>query len=130
MRVSIIGPAYPLRGGISHHIYYLNKELTERGHQAQIISFRKLYPGLLFPGSSPFDSSSSGLDPGGVPVLDSLNPFSWAKAVRLVESFAPDVVLFQWWHTFFAPMVGTMGRAFRRRSLKAVLECHNVLPHE
>ncbi len=130
MRVSIIGPAYPLRGGISHHVYYLKKELTNQGHQVQVVSFRKLYPSLLFPGSSQFDTSTGGLDAGGEALLSSLNPFTWFKARKAVTEFAPDLVVFQWWHSFFAPVVGTLARAFRRKGIKCVLECHNVFPHE
>ena len=30
MRISIIGPAHPLRGGIAHHVYWLRRELATR----------------------------------------------------------------------------------------------------
>lgn len=130
MRVTIIGPAYPLRGGISHHVYYLKRELTGRGHSVQVVSFRKLYPKLLFPGSTQLDTSASGLDANGQSILGSLNPFTWIKAFKAVKAFSPDVVVFQWWHSFFAPLVGTLARAFRRSGLKCILECHNVFPHE
>ncbi len=130
MRVSIIGPAYPLRGGISHHIYYLKRELTNQGHLVQVVSFRKLYPRLLFPGSNQFDTSTYGLDAGGEALLSSLNPLTWIKASRAVTAFAPDVVVFQWWHSFFAPVVGTLARAFHKKGIRCVLECHNVFPHE
>jgi hypothetical protein len=74
MKVTIIGPSYPLRGGIAHHVYYLERELTARGHTVQVISFRKLYPGLLFPGKTEFDNSASGLDANGIALLSPLNP--------------------------------------------------------
>src|ERR1700674_58660 len=130
MKVTIIGPAYPLRGGIAHHVYYLKRELTDRGHSVQVISFRKLYPGVLFPGKTELDTSASRLDAHGVSLLSPLNPLAWARAAKAIKSFAPDVVIFQWWHPFFALMVGTLARTFRRRGLKSILECHNVFPHE
>ena len=130
MKVTIIGPAYPLRGGIAHHVYYLERELTERGHTVQVISFRKLYPGLLFPGKTELDTSALGLDANGIALLSPLNPFTWARAAKTVKSFSPDVVIFQWWHPFFALMVGTLARMFRRNGLKCILECHYVFPHE
>ena len=61
MKVTIIGPAYPLRGGIAHHVYYLTRELTARGHSVQVISFRKLYPRLFFPGTTELDKSARDL---------------------------------------------------------------------
>jgi glycosyltransferase involved in cell wall biosynthesis len=130
MKVTIIGPAFPLRGGIAHHVYYLKRELTERGHSVQVISYRKLYPGLLFPGKTEFDTSASGLDADGVSLLSPLNPITWARGSKAVQSFSPDVVIFQWWHPFFSLMVGTLARMFRKHGLKCILECHNVFGHE
>ena len=64
MRITVIGPAYPLRGGIAHHVYCLKDELTRRGHTVQVISFRKLYPNIFFPGKTELDTSASTLDAG------------------------------------------------------------------
>jgi len=136
MRVTLIGPAYPLRGGIAHHVYYLQQELAKRGHTVQVVSFRKLYPfrelypANFFPGSTEFDSSGSKLDAGAISVLSFLNPISWARAFSIVKAFSPDVIVFQWWQPFFAPVLGTLARLFRWKGLKCVMECHNVFPHE
>jgi glycosyltransferase involved in cell wall biosynthesis len=130
MKVTIVGPAYPLRGGIAHHVYYLKRELSGRGHSVQVISFRQLYPKLFFPGTTQLDTSASGLDAGGAPLLTPVNPITWFKAFRALRAFSPEVVVFQWWHPFFAPMVGTLARLCRRVGLKCVIECHNVFPHE
>src|SRR5688572_21085594 len=130
MKVTIIGPAYPLRGGIAHHVYYLSRALTERGHSVQVISFGKLYPSLLFPGKTESDTSVSSLDANAVSLLKPLTPITWTRAFKAVKSFSPDVVVFQWWHLFFALMVGTLARMFGKSGLKSTLECHNVFPHE
>src|SRR5688500_17613277 len=115
MKVTIIGPAYPLRGGIAHHVYYLSRALAERGQSGQVISFSKLYPGLLFPGKTELDTSVSRLDANAVSLLKPLNPITWTRAFKAVKSFSPDVVVFQWWHPFFALMVSTLARMFRKR---------------
>jgi glycosyltransferase involved in cell wall biosynthesis len=65
-----------------------------------------------------------------VSILDPLSPLTWVKASRAVKEFSPDIVIFQWWHTFFALMVGTLARVFRKAGFKSMLECHNVFPHE
>jgi glycosyltransferase involved in cell wall biosynthesis len=111
-------------------VYYLKRELTGRGHSVQVISFRQLYPRLLFPGTTEFDTSASRLDPGATPLLTSINPIKWLKAFRAVKTFSPEVVIFQWWRPFFAPMVGTLARLFRKIGVKCVIECHNVFSHE
>lgn len=130
MRISIIGPAYPLRGGIAHHVYWLHQQLIARHHTVQTISFRKLYPSILFPGKTEFDSSRLKLEAGAESILTPLNPATWMRAYKLVKSFSPDVVVFQWWQPFFAPLVGTLARCFRRARLRCLIECHNIFPHE
>ncbi|MEK6302782.1 MAG: glycosyltransferase [Acidobacteriota bacterium] len=130
MRITIVGPAYPLRGGIAHHTYWLRRELAARGHSVQVVSFRKLYPRLLFPGTTEIDTSHLKLDPGALPLLASLNPIAWLRALRAIKAFAPDVVVFQWWQPFFGLLVGTLGRALRQSGIKQVIECHNIYPHE
>lgn len=130
MRVTVVGPAYPLRGGIAHHVYWLQQELSSRGHQVQTLSYRHLYPRLLFPGTTPTDVSRMRLDPKADPVLGPLNPATWYSAYKKVRSFSPDVILFQWWHPFFSPLVGTLARWFQQAGFKSLMECHNIFPHE
>lgn len=130
MRVTVVGPAYPLRGGIAHHVYWLQQELSSRGHQIQTVSFRRLYPQLFFPGTTPTDVSRMKLDPGADPILDSLNPITWYSAYKKVKQFSPDVILLQWWHPFFSPLMGILGRGFRNAGFRCLMECHNIFPHE
>jgi glycosyltransferase involved in cell wall biosynthesis len=130
MRVTIIGPAYPLRGGIAHHTYWLHGQLKARGHDVQVISFRRLYPALLFPGTTEQDTSHLKFDAGALGLIAPLSAATWRKAIRATKAFAPDVVVFEWWQPFFGLMVGTLARAFRGAGLRQIVECHNVFPHE
>jgi glycosyltransferase involved in cell wall biosynthesis len=130
MRISIIGPAYPLRGGIAHHVYWLQKELTARGHQVQVISFKKLYPRFFFPGTTETDTSRLKLDAGALPILTPLNPISWLQAFNRVKGFSSDVVLFEWWQPFFGVVTGTLARWLKKSGLECIIECHNIFPHE
>ncbi len=130
MRLAIVGPAYPLRGGLAHHVYWLHRELTSRGHDVQVISYRSLYPRLLFPGSSVFDTSQLKLDAGARAILTPMNPITWIQCFKAVKEFAPDAVVIEWWNPFFAPLVGMLARMFVKAGMKCLIECHNVLPHE
>src|SRR5215216_3526887 len=130
MKVSIIGPAYPLRGGIAHHSYRLRQELIARGHDVQVISFRKLYPSLFFPGTTETDTSRLKLDAEAQAILAPLNPATWLKAIKEGKAFAPHAVVFQWWQPFFSPMVAALARAFGKAGILRIIECHNVFPHE
>jgi len=130
MRITIIGPAYPLRGGIAHHTYWLHGQLKARGHDVQVISFRRLYPALLFPGTTEQDASQLKFRADALGLLAPLSAGTWRRAIRAAKAFAPDVVVFEWWQPFFGLMVGTLARAFRRAGLRQIVECHNVFPHE
>jgi len=130
MRICLIGPAPPLRGGISHYNRQLALELATR-HTVTLVSFSRQYPSLLFPGRTQCDPAAP---PAGLliePRLDSLNPLSWLRAGRRIAGMAPDLVIVHWWHPFFAPCLGTVIRIAKRRcASRVVFICHNVVPHE
>ncbi|PYP87592.1 MAG: glycosyl transferase family 1 [Blastocatellia bacterium AA13] len=130
MRVTIIGPAYPLRGGIAHHVFWLWKELTARSHAVQVISFKRLYPAFLFPGKVTTDASELKLDAEAEALLDPLNPLTWLRALNQTREFDPELVIIQWWNTFFAPVTGILSGLFEAAGIRVLLECHNILPHE
>ncbi|TMQ57570.1 MAG: glycosyltransferase [Candidatus Eisenbacteria bacterium] len=138
MKAAILGPTYPHRGGIAHYTTLLARALAKR-HRLAIVSFRRLYPGLLFPGTTQFDSSREAIEPPvpPEPILDSVNPFSWVRAGARIRAIAPDFLVVPWWHPFFGPSLGTASRGARgkdggergRRPARIFL-CHNVAPHE
>src|SRR2546422_5112922 len=138
LKAAILGPTYPHRGGIAHYTTLLARALAKR-HRLAIVSFRRLYPGLLFPGTTQFDSSREAIEPPvpPEPILDSVNPFSWVRAGARIRAIAPDFLVVPWWHPFFGPSLGTASRGARgkdggergRRPARIFL-CHNVAPHE
>ena len=56
MKICIIGPTHPFRGGISHYTTLLYRHLRKR-HEVLFISFKRQYLRLLFPGKSDIDPS-------------------------------------------------------------------------
>ena len=130
MKLVIVGPAFPLRGGIAHHVYRLDEALRKRGHCSSIISYSRLYPSFLFPGKTTQDTSRDALEADALSILDSINPITWFRAINTIERLDPDLVLFEWWTPFLAPVIGSMTRLLRRKGFKCILECHNVSPHE
>ncbi len=130
MKICLIGPAYPLRGGIAHYNGQLATEFASR-HEVTLISFSRQYPGLLFPGQTQFDPSSKTPGLTAEPLLDSLNPLSWLRAGRRIAELSPDLTVVHWWNPFFGPCIGTTLRmAKRHRRVALAFICHNVLPHE
>jgi glycosyltransferase involved in cell wall biosynthesis len=105
-----------------------------KDHEVLVVNFRRLYPSFLFPGKTQFDESGTPFPPRSERVIDTLDPFSFWRAARRIAKFGPDVVVFQWWHPFFAPAYASillwlalLARGARSRT---VFICHNVLPHE
>lgn len=132
MRVSVIGPVTPFRGGIARHTTALACELARRADTAvSIVSFARLYPDFLFPGDSQFDPD--GQPPAGVEsdfCLDSVNPISWMAGVRKVLYSNPDIAVIPAWTFFVAPCLGAIARALRRRGVPIVMIVHNAEDHE
>ncbi|HEU4388057.1 MAG TPA: glycosyltransferase, partial [Blastocatellia bacterium] len=113
MRVSIVGPAHPLRGGIATHVYLVHNELIQRGHEVQVISFKWLYPRLLFPGKTTEDTSRLAFNVNARPLLTPLGLPSIVRGFLAIRQFSPDAVLLQWWNPFFGPVIGTIARLCR-----------------
>lgn len=130
MNITLIGTAYPLRGGIAHYNALLAQALGTR-HQVQTITFSRQYPSLLFPGKSQEEAAGG---EGATPaprLIDSMNPFNWVRVGNLIRNQAPDLLLFKYWLPFFGPCFGTIARRARRNGrTKVVCICDNVLPHE
>ena len=49
MKIAILSPFYPYRGGIAQFSAMLHTELEKEGHTVQAFNFKRLYPDLLFP---------------------------------------------------------------------------------
>jgi glycosyltransferase involved in cell wall biosynthesis len=132
MRIALLGPTYPYRGGIAHYTTLLARALHE-AHQVRMISFTRLYPGFLFPGVTQLDASAEALRPPVEPerIVDSINPVSWRRAGLRIRAYEPEVLIVPWWHPFFGPSVGTAARIARHGDRpRRIFLCHNVEPHE
>jgi len=132
VRLALIGPVYPYRGGIAHYTTALYKALRERGHDLLLVSFSRQYPQRLFPGKSDRDPSRNPLKVEEARYwLDSLNPLTWLRTFARIRRTRPEIMVMQWWTTFWAPAwlaLGVLNRLFLRSPI--VYFCHNVLPHE
>ncbi|MEM3658410.1 MAG: glycosyltransferase [Candidatus Hadarchaeum sp.] len=131
MRVALIGPVYPYRGGIAHYTTMLYRALRERGHDVLMVSFKRQYPRWLYPGRSDKDPSKRPLVVEDAKYwIDSLNPFTWLTTFWRIWRYQPDMIVLQWWTTFWAPVWWTIGTLARFLRIPLLYICHNVLPHE
>ncbi len=130
MKIVLIGPVYPYRGGIAHFTTQLGKELKKKGHETTIISYKKMYPKFLYPGKSDKDQSRVTFEIQASFILNPLNPFSWITTCKLIKKSLPDLVINQWWTTFFAPMNWALGYCLSKWKIPLAYVVHNVTPHE
>jgi len=129
VRVAILGPAPPDRGGIAHETSHLAEELR-RLASVEYLTFSRAYPRWIDPRRFAVDPRlPSGL---AVPMFDYLSPRSWREtALHLARSQA-DAVIVPWWTSFWAVPVRAVFRRLRRarRETRRVLLCHNVEDHD
>jgi len=129
MKIVIISAAFPLRGGIAHSAALLYREL-KKNNDVSVITFSRQYPKLFFPGKSQTeDEDSSNQIPTEV-ILDSVNPFNWIIVANHIIDLKPELVIFKHWMTFFAPCYGVIAGRLRKKNIKLLAICHNIIPHE
>ena len=137
MRIGIVGTAWPMRGGIAQYNALLAGALAQR-NEVELVSFTRQYPGFLFPGKSQLDTSEDPLRFPARPLIDSINPFTWGRAVAHLNQHRPDGLVMKYWMPFFAPAYGWIARGVRRAGPRpsdgarprvvAILD--NLIPHE
>jgi glycosyltransferase involved in cell wall biosynthesis/SAM-dependent methyltransferase len=133
LRIALIGPTHPYKGGIAQHTTELAHRLAAAGHDVELLSWSAQYPERLYPGRQ----RVPGGRPETTPYPRTSFPLSWRR---------PD----GWWRTgrtlrradvvvlvvvapvqvpAYVGILAGLGRR-RRRGPRVVAICHNVLPHE
>ena len=130
MRIAILGPAWPYRGGIAAFNERLARQYQTEGHEVEIITFTLQYPSFLFPGKTQFSEEPA---PEGLEIsrrINSVNPFSWLRVGRYLLRRRPDLIVTPFWLPFMAPCFGTILRCAKRKECRRVAILHNLIPHE
>jgi glycosyltransferase involved in cell wall biosynthesis len=130
-KIIIIGPAYPYRGGNSLFVSSLYEAL-EKQFDVKIFNYQLLYPRLLFPGTTQFDISSTTIKK--VPnkrVVNSINPLNWIMVAGLINKENPDLIVFDWWHPFFAPSHFVISKLIKKQLKNRILFItENFISHD
>jgi glycosyltransferase involved in cell wall biosynthesis len=131
MKIALVGPTYPFRGGISHYTTLLYVHLKEK-HEVRFYTFNRQYPKILYPGDASYDSSRMRLsNADAIPSVDWTDPFSWFKTASIITQWSPDLVIFPWWMWGWAIPFYTIGKIVSLKSSARILYiCHNVVEHE
>jgi len=130
-KLVIIGPAWPLRGGLSAFDEKLATQFTEKGIQTRIDTFSLQYPSILFPGKSQYTTDPK---PNNVNInvcINSINPFNWIKIGLKLYREKPDLIIVRFWIPFLAPCLGTILKiAKKNKHTKVISIVDNMIPHE
>ena len=129
MKIAVVGPAYPFRGGIAHYTTLLTAHLSAQ-HETRLYSFERQYPAILFPGRSQIDPSVPLVPIEARRWLTPWWPLSWRRVTTDWSIWRPERVVIQWWVPFMAPMTAWLLARARQLNIRSTLICHNVLPHE
>ncbi|MEK7594931.1 MAG: glycosyltransferase [Patescibacteria group bacterium] len=129
MRIAIVGPTHPYKGGIAQHTTELSNRLERAGHDVTIVSWKSQYP-FFYPGAQFVPQDKPELTPfaNSKRVLSWKNPIGWLKWGRKLRDY--DQVILVWWvPTIQGPVYLNMLKAMGKQRPKVTIICHNVLAH-
>jgi len=135
VRIALVGPAHPYKGGGARHTTELAHRLSAAGHDVIIESWRAQYPARLYPGQQTLDVPEGEPYPRTRRRLAWYRPDGWLAGGRRLAS--ADLVVFALLTPLQVPAYLAILAGLRRaphprrpgRPRTAVI-CHNVLPHE
>ena len=131
MKIILLGPAYPYRGGLASIMETMAREWQSRGHEVRIYTFTVQYPSLLFPGKTQYVTTPAPEDLHIERVMNTVNPLNWLSLGLRLRRECPDMVVMKYWTPFMAPCFGTIARIARSNGVtKFVCQIDNVEPHE
>lgn len=126
--IRLVGPIFPLTGGIAQHTARLGFELERAGHKVTVESWSHQYPRALYPGSSPKLSEPEVPMPTNVKrELKWYSPISWWLAGRRARKESLLVLTVTTAFHAIPSLVTILGA---RKGPKSMAIAHNAVPHE
>ena len=126
----IIGPFFPYRGGISETNHLLYDSLKKLGKKTKKLSFKKLYPKILFPGKSQYyDTFKTNYEDEKIRILHAYNPIKWKNTTKEIISINPRFIIFRYWTPFLSPFYSFVISNLPKKITKIAL-VDNWIPHE
>ena len=129
MRIAIVGPAYPYKGGGAQHTTELAHRLRAAGHDVVIESWSAQYPAFLYPGQQTVSEPEGEPYPETRRALSWRRPDGWVWHGRRIGRWADLLVLAVLSPVQVPAYLGILAGS-RGTGARTVALCHNVLPHE
>jgi glycosyltransferase involved in cell wall biosynthesis len=136
LRIALVGPTHPYKGGVAAHTTQTAHRLAAAGHDVVLVSWSRLYPAVLYPGEQAIPDGEPDLPPypRTVRPLRWDRPGTWWRTGRRLRGF--DLIVVVAVIPAQVPALETLIRAARWGSgsgsagPRVVLLMHNVVPHE
>jgi len=129
--IVIIGPGWPLRGGLAAFDEQLVKTFCQKKINTRLETFSLQYPSLLFPGTSQYSNEPSPQDVNIKVSINSINPLNWLWVGFRIKREKPDLIIVRYWIPFLAPCLGTICRIIKsNHHTKVIALIDNMVPHE
>ena len=93
MKILIVGPAWPYRGGIADFDERIAREYIKKGDEVEIFTFTLQYPSFLFPGKTQYSPDPRPEDLDIKRKVNSINPFNWIKVGRELKKKNADLLI-------------------------------------
>lgn len=130
LKVVIVGPAFPLRGGIADFNEALALAFQKENIRTSLYSFYFQYPKFLFPGKTQNADGQANPELKISSTISSVNPLSWLNTANKIAEEKPEIVIIRYWLPFMAPALGTIAKILRRKKIHVIAITDNVIPHE
>ncbi len=130
-KLIVIGPAWPLRGGLASFDERLAREFIGMGYDTTIYTFSLQYPEFLFPGTTQYSTEPAPTDLSIKVCINSVNPLNWLQIGNELKKIAPDLIIVRYWLPLMGPCLGTILRKVKKnRKTKIICIADNIIPHE
>lgn len=127
MKIVLVGPVYPYKGGISHYTGLMYKALAKE-NEVHMMSYKLQYPKILFKKEQrDYDNDAFKIENTDF-YINTANPINWVQTALKIRELKPDMVILQWWHPYFSPCYWSICKLLGK--IKVLFVCHNVFPHE
>jgi glycosyltransferase involved in cell wall biosynthesis len=130
MKLAVIGPTYPYKGGISHFTTIFVNQLR-KNNTVDFVTWKIQYPKFLYPVDQKDTTSKKTIETKAAYILNFYNPFSWIKSAFHIRHNRPNKLIMTWVTPVQAPIYIVISLYVKMFSkTKIVYLCHNSLPHE
>lgn len=126
-RIVLVGPSWPLRGGIARTTTALAEALDRRGCLAAFETPRRQYPAWLYPGQHDSDPDACPHLSWARSTFGVLEPWTWPGVLARARRARPDALVIPYWTWVWAPLWLAM---LRRVPAPALAIVHNPADHD